>query len=97
MTANSANAVYNTYIDGTANITTITNSPAFASKGNYFGISAEVNLSLPQIFDQNNNPVVGTADSTSDFIGVEKLSGQVMTLRDNFQVSYQSYSNDALI
>lgn len=40
MTAQPSNSVYNVYIDGTQNITTITNSPAFASKGNFYQISA---------------------------------------------------------
>jgi len=51
MTKVASNSIYNVYIDGTANITTITNSPAFATLGNFYQISSEVKDSIPLVVD----------------------------------------------
>lgn len=57
-TANWENTVYNIQIDGTSNLTTITGSPAFASKGNFYMMPQIVADSLPLVVDQSGAPIV---------------------------------------
>ena len=45
------NTIYNINIDGTSNLTTITGSPAFASKGNFYMLSPVVADSIPVVLD----------------------------------------------
>jgi hypothetical protein len=87
-TANSANALYNIYVDGTANITSIVNSPAFTSKGNFYQVSDEAKASIPKIYDQNGNQIVADPDADRTYYGVEPWSGQVMQIHDNYQINY---------
>ena len=50
-TNSSDNEIYNVNIWGTTNLTTLSGSPAFASKTNYYEISSLVSGSLPVIVD----------------------------------------------
>lgn len=74
-TAQAANLVYNINIDGTTNLTTITGTPAFASKGNFYMISSLVADSIPAVLDQSGNPVVPDASIDESYFAVERFSG----------------------
>lgn len=95
-TAGGANAKFNTMIDGTANITTITGTPSFTSKGNYLNINPSVSASIPTINDSNGNPIKPDASTDTTFIGIEPMSGQVLNFQENVQITYQVFSNDPL-
>jgi hypothetical protein len=43
-----------------------------------------VSDSIPKIVDQNNQPVVANADNDKSFYGVEKFTGTVLEVQDNY-------------
>lgn len=71
MTRNPDNTNFQTYIDGTTNMTTTLNAPAFCAKGHYYQLSTEVESSKCKIVDKNGDEINTDPDEDDTFLGME--------------------------
>ena len=81
MTANSQNALFDIYVDGTTNLTSTLKAPAFASKGHFYQISPEVMSSVPSIVNRQNQTILPSASVDETYLGVERISGVTLSSR----------------
>jgi hypothetical protein len=69
------NTVFDIWVTGTSNLTTILSMPSFVSNSYFYGVtSSDVVDSIPTIKDANGNVIQPMKDSQSWF-AVEPLSG----------------------
>jgi hypothetical protein len=76
VTANPENEAFNTWVSGTANLTSILRAPYFATQGHFLGVdSANVSESIPKILDEAGVPITPSAEKDQSMFSVEPLSG----------------------
>lgn len=71
MTKNPANTNYQVYIDGTSNMTSTLNAPAFVAKGHYYQLSAEAESSKCVIVDTDGQEIIPNEEADETYLGME--------------------------
>ena len=71
MTRNPSNTNYQVYIDGTTNMTSTLNAPAFCAKGHYYQLSPEAESSKCTIVDMNGQEITPNQDADDTYLGME--------------------------
>lgn len=71
-------------------------APAFATGGQFFNISSEVQDLLPLVVDSLGLPIEPNASTGSDFFVVDLRSGTTLQMQSSLQTNFQVF-NDALI
>ena len=75
MTKYEPNRNFETYVDGTSNMTSTLLAPAFVAKGHYYDLSEEVESSKCEIVDANNNTIAPTQENDDTFLGMNAQAG----------------------
>ena len=75
MTYNPDNIIYNTYINGTSNLSTIEGAPVLASKGHFYQIADNLGDTIPIIRDHSGNKIEVDPNRDDTFISIEQISG----------------------
>ena len=95
MTKSETNAKFQTYIDGTSNMTSTLLAPAFVAKGHYYDLSEVVESSKCEIVDQDEQPITSNQDADDTYLGLEKMSGVCLIAAERIFYNFQVW-NDKL-
>ena len=75
MTGYEPNVNFDTYIDGTSNMTSTLLAPAFVAKGHYYDLSPVVESSKCEIVDMNDQPIPPNQEADDTYLGMEAMTG----------------------
>lgn len=90
MTANPANKIYYTEINGTSNMTTVLNAPVIASKGHYYQIADGLDEKgiTALIVDKTGQQILPDESRDDTYLSVERISGLTMEARQRLQMNF---------
>ena len=95
MTKYEPNRNFETYVDGTSNMTSTLLAPAFVAKGHYYDLSEEVESSKCEIVDANNNTIEPTQENDDTYLGMNAMAGACVIAAERIFYNFQVW-NDRL-
>ena len=81
-TGNPDNEIYDIYISGTTNLTSILEANSFLSGGNYYQLAPAAADSKCKIVDQNNDEIGSNSDDDFSMVGIEPNSGVTVIMKE---------------
>ena len=95
MTGYEPNVNFETYIDGTSNMTSTLLAPAFVAKGHYYDLSPVVESSKCEIVDMNDQPIEASQEADDTYLGMEAMTGVCVIAAERIFYNFQVW-NDRL-
>lgn len=89
-TVNKDNAMFNTYISGTSNMSTVLGAPVLASKGHFYEISEELKEKgiLALMVNSTGDLIEPVPEDDDIFLGVESMTGVNLQAKQRIQMNF---------